>query len=62
MKFGKVVGLGRLGRAPLGGSSTTIASGQPKGEVVELDNDDKEQEEDMSGVHYSLGEVKIGLG
>lgn len=39
-----------LVKPPLGGSSIAIASGQPKGEAMELDDDDEEQEEDISGV------------
>ena len=43
-------------------SSATTASGHPKGEVVELDNNDEEKEEDMSDVQYSPREVNLGLG
>ena len=47
---------------PLGGSSTTTTSGQPKGEAIELDDNGEEQEEDILGVQYNRGEANLRLG
>ena len=47
---------------PLGGSSIATTSGKPKGEVIELDDDDEEKEEDILGIQYILGEANLGLG
>ena len=60
--LGKLQDLVDLAETPLVGSSSTTTSGQPKGEVVELNDDDEEQEEDMSGIQYNPGEVNLGLG
>ena len=46
----KLQNLFDLVKSPLGASSAVTTSGQPKGEVVELDDYDEEQEEDMLGV------------
>jgi hypothetical protein len=51
-----------LAEPPLGGLSIATASGQPKGEAMELDDDDEEQEVDILGVQYNLGEANLGLG
>ena len=48
--LGKLQDLVDLAEPPLGGSSAATTSGQPTGKVVELDNDDEEKEEDMSGI------------
>lgn len=46
-----------LVKPPLGGSS-----GKPKREAMELDDNDKEQEKDMSGRQHSSGESNLDLG
>lgn len=48
---------------PLGGSSIVTTLGQPKGEVMELDDDDDEEKgEDMSGGQHNPREVNLRLG
>ena len=51
-----------LAEPPLGGSFVVIASGKPKGEAMELDEDDEEQEEDMSSRQHSPEKANLGLG
>ena len=57
-----LVKLHDLVEPPLGGSSAATTSWNPKGEAMELDGDNEEQEEDMLGVQHIPGEVNLKLG
>ena len=61
-KLVKLQDLVDLVEPPLGGFLAMTSSGQMKDEAMELDEEEEEHEEDMSGGQGSPGEANLGLG